>query len=43
MGERRDTNRVMAGRPEGKTPLRTPRRRWEENIKNNSVWIRKTN
>jgi len=35
MGERRGTNRVLAGRPEGKTPLRITRRRWEYNIKKN--------
>jgi hypothetical protein len=25
--------RVLFGRPEGKRPLRRPRRRWEDNIK----------
>jgi hypothetical protein len=25
--------RVLAGKPEGKRPLRKPRRRWEDNIK----------
>jgi hypothetical protein len=35
MGERRGTYRVLAGRPEGKTPFRTPRRRREDNIKKN--------
>jgi hypothetical protein len=25
--------RVLVGRPEGKRPLRRPRRRWEDNIK----------
>jgi len=25
--------RVLVGKPEGKRPLRKPRRRWEDNIK----------
>jgi hypothetical protein len=29
----RGVYRVLIGRPEGKRPLRRPRRRWEENIK----------
>jgi hypothetical protein len=33
MGEGRGVYRVLVGRPEGKRPLRRPRRRWEENIK----------
>jgi hypothetical protein len=33
MGERRGVYRVLVGRPEGKRPLRRPRRRWEDNIK----------
>jgi hypothetical protein len=33
MGEDRGVYRVLVGRPEGKRPLRRPRRRWEENIK----------
>jgi hypothetical protein len=32
-GEGRDVYRVLIGRPEGKRPLRRPRRRWEDNIK----------
>ena len=32
MGERRGVYRVLVGNPEGKRPLRRPRRRWE-NIK----------
>jgi hypothetical protein len=32
-GEGRGVYRVLIGRPEGKTPLRRPRRRWEDNIK----------
>ncbi|KAJ4429839.1 hypothetical protein ANN_22043 [Periplaneta americana] len=33
MGESRNAYRVLIGRPEGKIPLGTPRRRWENNIK----------
>jgi hypothetical protein len=33
MGEGRDVYRVLFGRPEGKSPLGRPRRRWEDNIK----------
>jgi hypothetical protein len=33
MGEWRGVYRVLVGRPEGKRPLRRPRRRWEDNIK----------
>jgi hypothetical protein len=33
IGERRGANRVVVGRPEGKTGLGRPRRRWENNIK----------
>jgi hypothetical protein len=33
MGEGRGVYRVLIGRPEGKRPLRRPRRRWEDNIK----------
>jgi hypothetical protein len=32
MGEGRGVYRVLVGRPEGKTPLGRPRRRWEDNI-----------
>jgi hypothetical protein len=40
--------RVLIGRPEGKKPLRRPRRRWEDNIEmdhreigiNGANWIR---
>jgi len=34
MGERRGVYRVLVGRPESKRPLRRPRRRGEDNIKN---------
>ena len=33
MGEGRGVHRVLAGKREGKRPLRRPRRRWEDNIK----------
>ena len=33
MGERRGVYWVFVGKPEGKTPLGRPRRRWENNIK----------
>ena len=33
MGEDRVVHRVLVGKPEGKRPLRRPRRRWEDNIK----------
>jgi hypothetical protein len=31
-GEERDVRRVLVGKPEGKSPLGRPRRRWEDNI-----------
>jgi hypothetical protein len=33
MGEGRDVNRDLVGKPEGRRPLGRPRRRWEDNIK----------
>ena len=33
MGEDRGVQRVLVGKPEGKRPLRRPRRRWKDNIK----------
>ena len=33
MGERRGVNRIVVGKPGGKSPLGRPRRRWEDNIK----------
>jgi hypothetical protein len=33
MGEGRGVYRVLVGRPEGKSPLGRPRRRWEDSIK----------
>jgi hypothetical protein len=33
MGEVRGAYNILVGRPEGRRPLRRPRRRWEDNIK----------
>jgi hypothetical protein len=33
MGENRNAYRILVGKPEGRTPLGRPRRRWEYNIK----------
>jgi len=33
MGESRGVYGVLVRKPEGKRPLRRPRRRWEDNIK----------
>jgi hypothetical protein len=33
MGEKGNAYRSLVGKPEGKRPLRKPRRRWEDNIK----------
>jgi hypothetical protein len=33
MGNRSGAFRILVGRPEGRRPLRRPRRRWEDNIK----------
>jgi len=33
MREGRGVHRVLVGKPEGKIPLRRPRRRWQDNIK----------
>jgi hypothetical protein len=33
MGKMRNAYRVSVGKPEGKRPLRRPRRRWVDNIK----------
>jgi hypothetical protein len=32
MGEMRNAYKILVERPEGKTPLGRPRRRWEDNI-----------
>jgi len=33
MRDRRNTHRVLVGRPDGKKTLRRPKRRWEYNIR----------
>jgi hypothetical protein len=33
MGEKRNMYSLLVGKPEGKRPLRRPRRRWMDNIK----------
>ena len=33
MGKRRDANRILVGKPEGRRPFGKPRLRWENNIK----------
>jgi hypothetical protein len=33
MLEKRNAYRILVGKPEGKEPLRRPRRRWENNIR----------
>jgi len=33
MEEGRGVYRVLAGKPEGKRPVKRPRRRWKDNIK----------
>jgi hypothetical protein len=33
MGEMRIVCGILVGKPEGKRPLRRPRRRWEDNMK----------
>jgi hypothetical protein len=33
IGEKRNAYRILVGKPEGKRPLRRPRRRWVDNIK----------
>jgi hypothetical protein len=32
-GEKRNAYRILVGKPEGKRPLGSPRRRWVDNIK----------
>jgi hypothetical protein len=35
MGEDRKVYKVLVGKPEGKSPLERPRRRWEDGIRMN--------
>jgi hypothetical protein len=37
MGEERKVYRVLVGRPEGKSPLGRPRRRWEDGTRINPI------
>jgi hypothetical protein len=37
IGVKRNANRILVGKPEGKKPLRRPRRRWVDNIKINLI------
>ena len=39
MRKRGSVYRVLMGKPEGKTPLLRPRRRWEDNIKMDFFYI----
>jgi hypothetical protein len=33
MGEKRNSYRLLVGKPDGRRPLERPKRRWVENIK----------
>jgi hypothetical protein len=35
MGEKRNSYRLLVGKPEGKRPIGRPRRRWVDNIRMN--------
>jgi hypothetical protein len=39
MGEKRNVQRLLVGKPEGKRPLGRPRRRWIYNIKRDLLEI----
>jgi hypothetical protein len=39
MEEKRNACRILVGKPEGKIPLRRPRRRWADNIKADHIEI----
>jgi hypothetical protein len=39
MGEKRNTYSLLAGKPEGRRPLRRPRRRWVDNIRMDLVQV----
>jgi hypothetical protein len=36
--EKRNSYRILVGKPEGKRPLERPRRRWEDNIRMEIGW-----
>jgi hypothetical protein len=38
MGEKRNACRILVGKPEGKRPLRKPRRRWVDNMRDRIGW-----
>jgi hypothetical protein len=40
MGEKRNSYRLLVGKPEGKRPLGRPRRRWVDNIKIDVLVVR---
>jgi hypothetical protein len=41
MGEKRNAQKILVGKCEGKRPLGSPRRRWEDNIKIDleDIWL----
>jgi hypothetical protein len=39
MGEKRNAYRLLVAKPEGRRPLRRPRRRWLDNIRMNLVEV----
>jgi hypothetical protein len=39
MGEKRNAYRLSVGKPEGRRPLRRPRRRWLDNIRTDLVEV----
>jgi hypothetical protein len=39
MGEKRNAYRLLVGKPEGRRPLRRPRRRWLDNIRMDLVEV----
>jgi hypothetical protein len=38
MWQRKGAYRALVGKPEGRRPLRRPRRGWEDNIKMDFLW-----
>jgi hypothetical protein len=39
MGEKRNAYRLLVGKPEGRSPLGRPRRRWVDNIRMDLVEV----